>query len=378
MNICIFSANYLPNIGGVERYTYYLSKELIKKGHAVTVVTNNVFDLASYEIQDGIELFRLPCYNVMNGRYPIHKKNRTFYDIDATLCAKNFDIVIVNTRFYFHSLYGAKFAYKKNIRCITIEHGTAHLTVNNPVFDLLGQAWEHLITAVLKRYCHEFYGVSKAACAWSAHFKIKSNGVLYNAVDVFEIEELMKNPVCSYKKELGIPQNATVVAFTGRIIPEKGVVQLVEAFKNINKQDAYLILAGDGPLLNTLKVSDKRIIFLGKIDFNHVISLLNESDIFCLPSVSEGFSTSVLEAVAAKNFIITTKAGGTKELISSEKYGIITESNTVQEVEDALKKAIDDIDYRNSAINEAYNRLCENFTWEKTAQKVVEIIKKGK
>ena len=256
-----------------------------------------------------------------------------------------------------------------------MEHGTTHLSVNNKVFDLLGQVWEHFITVILKHYCKEFYGVSLAACSWSGHFNIKSKGVLYNSIDLSEIESLMEEPVCSYKKELNIPENATVITFTGRILPEKGVPQLIEAVKQLNRENVYLLVAGDGPLFEELKDKYSKAIFLGRLDFAHVIALLKESDIFCLPSVSEGFSTSVLEAVAARNFIITTKTGGTKELICEKKYGIIMDGNTVEEVIDALKTAIDDTEYRLSATKNAYERLKENFIWSKTAQKLERIMK---
>ena len=77
--ICLFAANYLPNLGGIERYVYNLSKQLIAMGHEVTVVTSNVFRLYSHEVSDeGIEIYRLPCRNVMKGRYPILKRNREF------------------------------------------------------------------------------------------------------------------------------------------------------------------------------------------------------------------------------------------------------------------------------------------------------------
>ena len=46
--------------------------------------------------------------------------------------------MIINTRFYLHSLYGAKFAKSKGIPSIVIEHGTSHLSVNNKLFDTVG------------------------------------------------------------------------------------------------------------------------------------------------------------------------------------------------------------------------------------------------
>ena len=375
MNFCIFSANYLPNIGGVERYTYYISKELIKNGHSVTVVTSNVFNLKPIEItSEGIELCRLPCYNLLSGRYPVYKKNAVFNKIDKHIRSQKYNLVIVNTRFYLHSLYGARFAHDNNIPVITIEHGTSHLTVNNRFLDFCGEKWEHFITKRLKKYCNHYFGVSKAACDWSAHFGIESEGVLYNAVDLNEIETIAQNPIYHYKEKFNIPVNAKIVVFTGRLIKEKGVYQLLDAFNKLNDKSVYMFIAGDGPEKQALEsIKNKNTFLLGKLDFSHIIALLCESDILCLPSVSEGMSTSVLEAVATKTFVITTETGGTKELILSDDYGIVTESNTSQEIYDSLKYALHNDEFRRIATENSYARLKEVFIWEKTAAKVEEI-----
>ena len=78
---CIFSAQYLPHMGGVENYTYHLAKELVEKGNEVTIVTCNVERVATYEKQEGIKIYRLPCLNLINGRFPILKFNKVFWKI---------------------------------------------------------------------------------------------------------------------------------------------------------------------------------------------------------------------------------------------------------------------------------------------------------
>lgn len=134
-----------------------------------------------------------------------------------------------------------------------------------------------------------------------------------------------------------------------------------------------MIYAGDGPEAEELKSqASKNVSFLGRIDFEHVISLLKSSDIYCLPSVSEGMSTSVLEAIATETFVITTYNGGAREVIIGDEYGIITRGNTKQEIKTAIEKAMDP-DYRTSATKKAYKRLEEGFTWEKTAEKLENI-----
>ena len=374
-SFCLFCANYLPNIGGVERYVYNLAKQLINLGHDVTVVTSNVFDLASHEVdENGIEIFRLPCYNFMKGRYPILKKDAEFKKLDAALCEKHFDLAVINARFYIHSLYAADFAKKNGIKSITIEHGSTHLSVDNKILDFFVAHIEHFITVLLKKKCKEYYAVSNAAGKWSEHFGIKSKGTLYNAIDIESVVEARNKNVCDYRKEYNISSDATIITFTGRLLKIKGVYELLDAFKQINREDMYLIYAGDGPEFDELKSNAcDRVIFLGKIDFDHIVSLLDASDIYCLPSVSEGMSTSVLEAVATKTFVITTYNGGARELITSDEYGIITMGNSTEETKAALEKAMDK-DYRDKACDKAYQKLLDGFTWQKTAENLESLI----
>lgn len=375
--ICMFAANYYPHIGGIENYTYHLALELISLGNSVTVVTSNLYNGAAHETAEGIEIFRMPCYSLIGDRYPVCKTNKEFKAIDRELAARKFDLIIIHARFYFHSVYAAKFAKKHCISCFTIEHGTTHLSVNNKLLDFLGGIWEHGLTGVLKKYCKHYYGASLAACKWSGHFGIKSEGALYPSVDIEAINKVLEKNAVSYRSEYNIPENSNVITFVGRIIPEKGIMQLVKAFNELNLDNAYLFIAGNGSFYDKVKEqANNKTVMLGQIDFEHVISLLGETDIFCLPSDSEGMSLSVLEAVAARAFVITTKTGGAAELITDEKYGIVMKSNTISEIKTALNSAMDE-DYRKVCVQNSYNRLIENFTWKETAEKVMKIIERS-
>ena len=101
----IFSAFYLPHLGGVERYVYNLAKKLIGKSNKVIIVTSNINSTVSHEIIDGCEVFRLPCIKQLNARFPILKINREFYQLVKELRKKEPDFIIVNTRFYICLLY---------------------------------------------------------------------------------------------------------------------------------------------------------------------------------------------------------------------------------------------------------------------------------
>lgn len=377
MNFLFFSAQFLPHLGGVENYTYNISKKLIEYGHQVTVVTSNTTKSPSIEVFEGINVFRLDCYNLLNGRFPIYKKNKIFRDIFKRLDQQNYDFCIINTRFYLHSLLGAKYTYKHSIPRIVIDHGTSHLTVHNKLLDYMGEKFEHFLTWQLKKYCKNYYGVSKASSKWLEHFGIKSQGEIYNAIDLDRINDIKKH--CDknmFRSKLLIPEESILVAYTGRLVKEKGIVQLVKSIQRWNEESenpVYLCLAGDGPLLQFTKdLNNNFIISLGRLSFEQVIELLNASDIFALPSDSEGFSTSLLEAAACKVYIFTTNRGGAKELLPEEDYGTVIDQNNERDVYKGLCDSIHSF-YQRKAKDIVYKRLENNFTWTISTEKILKI-----
>ena len=376
---CIFSAQYLPHLGGVERYTYNLAKTLRKKGNNVIVVTSKIGDYPETELMDGIRVYRLPCINLLDGRYPVLK----FWSKDTRrilnrIKKHNIKLVIVNTRFYLHSLAGVRFGFKNKIATITIDHGTSHLSVHNKVLDEIGGWWEHFITWLDKRYCKDFYAVSLASCDWLNHFHIKAKGALYNALDMNDINKLIENREKNIRSKYNISSDAKVIVFTGRLLEEKGIIPLVSSVERIckDREDVYLFLVGDGPLEEYVnKHKNEHIIPLGRREYQDVISILCDSDIFCMPSFSEGFSTSVLEAVACGCYVITTERGGSKEIILSRDYGTIIKNNDEDLVYNAIVEVLDDSEKRKNACDKSYKKLIEEFTWDVTTDKVLAISK---
>lgn len=377
---CIFAAQYFPHLGGVERYTYNLSKKLMGNGNEVVIVTSNVYRLAEYEKMDGIPVYRVPCINLLKGRYPVLKPNKKFWKIHRELKEQHFDMVIVNTRFYPHSLYAMMLAKRKKVKCITLDHGTSHLSVHNKFWDTVGGVFEHFLTKVDQLFCKDYYGVSGACNEWLAHFHIKAKGVLYNSIDLEEVERISERLIEDYRGKYNVPRNAIVIAFTGRLLKEKGLPKLLNVMDRLCKEreDVYLFIAGDGDMKEEIDGrSNAHIIPLGRIDFEHIVALLNTSDIFCLPSFSEGFSTSILEAVACRCYIVTTARGGAKELLINEQYGTVIPTNEEEVLYFALKAVLDDKNHREQAVELAYERVRTHFTWDIVAEQVEAICDGG-
>lgn len=364
--VCIFSAQYLPHMGGVENYTFQLSKKLNEQGYRVIIVTSLDKGLKEYENSGNIEIYRMPSFQLLNGRFPILKINKSFSLIEKKLYNEKIDYVVINTRFYPLSVLGAKFAKKRGIEAIVIEHGSAYISFGNKLLDIFGNIYEHFMTFLIKRKCKNFYGVSLDSVKWLKKFKIQAKGTIHNAVNLEEIMTRLGNTKENFREKYSISQSSIVISFTGRLLSIKGLPNLVTAFQKIQKeyQNVYLFIAGDGELREfLLKQNICNVILLGKLKHDQVYDLLKNTDIFCLPSRSEGFSTSVLEAIACHCYIVTTNTGGANEMLLEGQCGEILNDGSVLSIYEGLKKAILLQDKRSELSEKAYTNLVENFTW---------------
>ncbi len=366
--IAIFSGYYLPFLGGIERYTNKISKELTELGYIVVIITTNHDNLPGFEKVDMLTVYRLPIYKLFKSRYPIPKNDQEYRRLFNQIEGENIDYVICNTRFQLTTLIGLRFAKRHNIKPIIIEHGSSHFSVGSKALDFLGTIYEHCLTTIVKNYMPKFYGVSRRCNQWLKHYRISASGVFYNSVDADTYEKFKTK---RYKKDFS---DKIVVTYAGRIIKEKGVEMLLAAFSEISKmyKNAILVIAGDGPLLPDIrkKYNKPQIFFEGKLDYSDMMRLMNDTDIFCYPSMyPEGLPTSILEAGIMKSAVIATDRGGTKEVIISPEYGII-----VNEDEGSLKEALEYLISNPDRViqlkDNLYKRIKNNFTWETTAKEV--------
>lgn len=372
----IYSANYLPNIGGVEKYTYNLANQLELQGVHACIVTNNVFNLAEEEtLESGATVYRLPCHPLISGRLPIPKRNAPFKDLLERIYSQPTDYVVVNTRFYPHTFLGVKHAERHNIKPIVIDHGSAYLTLGNPAIDLAVKAHEHLITALLKRHPIDFYGVSNESIKWLQTFGIDGKGVLNNSIDADSYYKSASSR--DFRKELQLTKGDFLVSFTGRLIPEKGINELLETARKLSdKPNIKFALAGDGPLMSMLESNNPgNLALLGKLQANDIAALLISSDAFCLPTRSEGFSTSLLEAAACYTTPIITNVGGVPEMIPDDKFGIILRSQSSDEIAERITELQKSPELNSEIAQNIGRRVREEFSWYKTAEKTLQACK---
>jgi sugar transferase (PEP-CTERM/EpsH1 system associated) len=133
------------------------------------------------------------------------------------------------------------------------------------------------------------------------------------------------------KKRIGLDPNTFVIGTVGRLDPVKDYITLFRAFRNILHEkkirNARLLIVGEGPLKDDLKriAKDfnisKEIIFIGQRRDIHLIYPC--MDVYVLPSIAEGISNTILEAMACGLPVIATAVGGNPELVNDGKSGFI-------------------------------------------------------
>jgi glycosyltransferase involved in cell wall biosynthesis len=374
MKICMVSSYYPPHIGGVERYVQNLSKELASQGHAITVVTTNSEGLEPEGAIDGINILRFPCHNIAKARFPFLKKNSEYNDLFNKLETEKYDAIILNQRFYRITKLAVALSKATNSPLYLIEHVTGHFTVHNKILDFFGHLYEHNITSYLKKHISNAFGVSNACTRWLEHFGIKANEVIPNGISKNEKIDKSYNP----RVEFEIPESSKIFFHAGRLVEEKGIKIMIEAFKSLIDKglDAHLIISGDGPLLkDIINIKNDRILATGVLSHNKVMAIISQSDCVVIPSYyPEGLPTLILEAGYCKRPIIATSMGGTTEIIYNEINGMIVEPKSKEQLRNAMSNIYNNSEKANVMGEALHQTVMNEYTWDKIANKLIEKI----
>lgn len=369
-SIALFSAQYPPHMGGIENFTQSAARALARRDNRVVVVTNDTEGLgAGWSDEGGVEVLRLPCVPLVSGRLPLPRAGAECRRLLGELRARDVDGVLVNARFYPHSILGMRFARERGLQPVVLDHGSAWLSFSNPALDPCVRLYERLMTAWGRRYRPAYYGISQKSVAWLGELGIRAVGIISNAIDATEFRVLSSGR--DFRSELGVGKDAFVVAFVGRLIPEKGVAAVIEASRaeELRRRGVVFVLAGDGPLADEVRaVEGPGLQWVGPLGRPDVSALLQQADVLCLPSRSEGFATTLLEAAACGCPSVVTDVGGARELIPDARYGTIISSATAEEIVRALTcLGVEGSPDKIQSTQERQELVERSFTWDKTA-----------
>jgi glycosyltransferase involved in cell wall biosynthesis len=202
--------------------------------------------------------------------------------------------------------------------------------------------------------------------------KSKSRYVIHNGVD--EIEFIPgKNSDFKSLDKIKKPK----ILFCGRLLYMKGVDSLISSANEIGDK-AHFIFAGSGNikrLSSRLKNKDN-VTFIGGVDHAKIHLLYQKCDIFVLPSFSESFPISLLEAMSSGLPVIATEVGGIPEMIIDSKIGCLIKARDQDALEDSILRLISSKAQRTRLGKAARELVLSRFTQSEMASKTAGIYEK--
>lgn len=170
------------------------------------------------------------------------------------------------------------------------------------------------------------------------------------------------------------------ILFLGRLVPEKGLRYLIEAFKQV-KTDKKLVIAGGSSntdsFVEELKESaknDDKIIFTGFVQGEMLDELYSNAYVYVLPSDLEGMPLSLLEAMSYGNCCLVSDIPECAEVV--EDKALIFKKADVDDLRKKLQEACDESEKVIELKKQAADFICEKYNWDDVVERTVELYKK--
>jgi len=390
MNILVLSQVFPPKRGGVQTAAYNTAKFLSKLGHNVVVVTSKwAEERRKFHKMNGFLVYRFKSYNPPELKGITQISSLRFNPIMLLKLPKiikkhNIQIIHAQGRLFPISWLTAiinKLVFKRPM-FLNVQ-GRLEVGISG----LIENAFDKIITKhIYQKNLKKIICVSESLKARLSNLGIKEENlvVISNGVDISEFRRIPDAKF--FDKYLDGKTEYKKIVFVGRLDAQKGVEYLIRAIPNVikNYRKVHFFILGNGNLENMLKNLAKELKILGKVTFLDMIPLekmtefYSSADVFCLPSIHEGFPLSIAEALSIGLVIVASATEGIPEAIIENKNGYLTKPRNVTELSAKLIKALTLSNEEIRAIeNNNINLAKKNYSWQKIIREIVGLYKQN-
>jgi 1,2-diacylglycerol 3-alpha-glucosyltransferase len=400
MKILLSNSFFFPALGGIENYLLNISRILIKEGHKVTIFTYAHEEGLKLEDKiDGIRVIRFAKKNLLlKLRFfePYYLLSSFLKEAEYFLHNEIFDLYIVRDLFSLAAVYNAV----RLPKIIYIQATAYPIYIKQTLKNYGDSIFSKLYWTIYKFFWSAYLGkleksytlkirlvcvLSKAKLnEISSFYQIPQNHycVIYPGVDHSKYFVIgSNNNKRLLREKLNIPLDKIIVLYVGRFEKEKNPEAILKCMKMIDINPLHFIFIGNPTIsfLNIIKENhlEKKVTLTGPIP--EPCEYYRCSDIFVLPSLSEGFGQVILEAMSSglpviafsnpKNeFILATD-----EIIQQNKTGILVDYEDYKGMASVLNSIESNITFFRKMGKEAEIFAKENFSWEKTIKKLLEV-----
>lgn len=381
MRICLVNALFHPFSGGVEKHMYELSRELVRQGVDVTVVTAKLRGTQAYEEIDGVKVHRIPCLEIkIPGFYPPPMISapgfvRHLKRLDERY---DFDIIHLQNRYFVAFDAAALYCRLKRKPFMMTIHNARPVGISMPIA-IAGLAYDWLIGRWPFALADRIIAVSEWVRGDIAKYGIDAGKIIpvHNGINV---DSFRPSDAKNVRSQYGIGDDPMLL-FVGRMITQKGIPYLIDAMPLILEEHprAKLLLVGRGSALKGLKAKvaamglERSVLFSGYMSEEMLKEAYGTCDLFVLPSVWEVLPIAVLEAMSSGKPVVCTDAGGDREMVRDGVNGYVVPMRDSRALAEKVNRVLADPGLR-SRMGAASRRIAEEeFDWKLIAARTRQV-----
>ncbi len=375
MRLAFLAPEFLPAWGGVGTYSVELIKNLSRDIDIHVITPKRGDDYRKSRIEEYFNN-RITIHNLSTANDNFFYNNKFQFSL-----LKNFKRL--NKRYGFDLIHAANLVnmpdiylklQKQNIPSLTTIHTTlrsqSHIDGKKPFRETtrierltkIYYPYISFLENIYLRRTSNFIAVSD----WITRFVKKEDiRVIHNGIDTERFSPGNQN------------NKVPKILFSGRLVALKGVHTLIKSMKEVlKKQDAMFLFAGPGDIPRWTKqlkdIPKKNYRFLGYVPYEKINRLYQEVDIFALPSYTESFPLTILEAMASKLPVISTTVGGIPEMIDNNIDGMLITPGSPAQLTSNILRLIEDKNLRKDISRNARKKVEKYFNSKIMAKKTMD------
>ncbi len=360
MRICFVSRRYWPAVSGMSVYAENLLRELVALGHDVTLVSQYRDDEAGTRVYGGGPP---PADRVPAGVRVVARPSRGETVVPADFEADVADLVRTVVDLHgerpFDVLH-AQYGYPPGLAVLLASRETGLPTVVS-----IQGGDGHWVGTCCDTHAEAMRTVLDRASAvliGSASFRDEVVGNLGTDPARFRIVPGATDTgrFTPAGRPLGSLADPPVLLFHGRVDRRKGVLDLLEALPD----GVRLVVSGIGPDLDEARArADGRTTFLGYVPPDRAPEVYRSADVFVSPTYSEGFSNTLLEAMASGLPTVSTDSVGVVDCLRHEENGLLHAPGDVAGLSAALDRVLSDAPLRTRLATTALEEVRRLYSW---------------
>jgi glycosyltransferase involved in cell wall biosynthesis len=322
-----------------------------------------------------LKIHSIPCISILKEQFTLPNYFSLFKILKKLKKEKKIDLLMTETRF-FESAWWLPFLAKKwKIPSIIIEHCASSIKHKSLLVRIFGKILDKVILGFILNHYSVVACSNKAVFDYLSKEKVKNLRLIGTGVDINFFNPSKRK---SDKEKIR-------VTFASRLLPTKGVDLFYRSIKPLLSKYPQIkfTIAGYGPMFQKIKnkifndTNESRVELIGALSREEMVQLYTDTDIFVYPSFHhDGIPNVLLEAGASGCAIISSKSGGSSEIIKNGETGILLDNLTEQEIQKAIETLINDKEKRLRLATSLRNLIIKNYQWSFVAQKIKDIILK--